>query len=101
MITADTLRAKGACQDQIDLFAQLFPDGVHVTVEAAVAVAGQFDWDWAARNLLSKKGMAAYEAAKAPAWAAYEAAEAPAWAAYEAATAPAWAEAYIADQVPA
>jgi hypothetical protein len=95
-ITADMLRAKGACEDQHALFNELFPNGSPKSRRAALTAAkrhaGKFDWGWAAKNLLSESAGAQYEAATAPAWAQYEAARDAAWAQYKAATAPAWAQ---------
>ena len=56
MITTKLLKSKGACADQIRLFAKLFPAGAPLTVETAVSVADKFDWDWAAEKLLSADG---------------------------------------------
>ena len=95
-ITVDLLRKVEACTQQIQLFEQLFPEGVTPTVALCVEHASKFDWDFAARKFLSAPAWAQYEAAKAPAWAQYEAAKAPALAQYEAATAQAWAEQWIA-----
>ena len=90
-ITVDMLRKVAACTSQIQLFEQLFPEGVTPTVALCVEHASKFDWDFASRKFLLAPALAQYEAAKAPAWAQYKAATAPAWAQYEAATAPGWA----------
>ena len=82
-ITYQMLEAKGACQGQVILFKEAFPNGAPLTIEAALSVADKFDWDWAARKLLSEKGLKAYSEAEAPAWKAYEEAEALARKAYE------------------
>ena len=119
VLTLAALRKAGACQSQLDLFRTAFGTRVVVTPARAVEHAQTFDWDWAARHLLSPTARTAYNAAVAPARAAYDAAVAQAWAAYRAAVAPAhaayraadaqasaayraavaqaWAEAYIAD----
>jgi cell division septum initiation protein DivIVA len=97
------LRAAGACQDQVDLFRKHFKGGGTVTLARARKVASLFDWDWAARHLLSSAGQADYERVKAPALADYQRVEVPAladyqrvkasaWADYERVKAPAWAE---------
>ena len=91
MITYRMLKAKGACYTQVELFKKTFPEGAKLSVELAVSVASKFDFDWAARNLLSEASRAAYEEAVAPLWAAYEEAVAPLWAAYKEAKAPLWA----------
>ena len=90
-ITVDMLRKVAACTSQIQLFEQLFPEGVTPTVALCVEHASKFDWDFAGKFLLAP-ALAQYEAATAPAWAQYKAATAPAWAQYEAAKAPAWAQ---------
>ena len=80
-ITDAQLRAAGACCDQLPLFRRKFGNSVEVTVQLAESVASEFDWDWAARNLL-----------KAPAWAEYDRVTAPARAEYDRVTAAARAE---------
>ena len=89
MITTKLLKSKGACADQIRLFAKLFPAGAPLTVETAVSVADKFNWDWAAEKLLSADGCNAYHAATKPARDAYDAAIKPALDAYYAAIKPA------------
>src|SRR5919109_1421725 len=86
-LTAEILQKKGACKEQVDLFAQLFPDGGEVTAAACRAVAHQFDWDWAANHLLPEPARRAYEEATATAWRAYQEARATARRAYQEATA--------------
>ena len=98
-ITVDMLRGVAACASQIQLFEQLFPEGVTPTVALCVEHASKFDWDFAGKFLLAP-ALAQYEAATAPAWAQYEAAKAQAWAQYKAAKAPAWAQ-YKAATAPA
>ena len=85
-ITQELLQGKGACQQQVDRFAVDFPDGTEVTAEVCRAHPG-YDYDWAAKNLLTPEKLAEYHAAKAPLLAAYVAAEAPLWAEFEAARA--------------
>ena len=94
-ITVDMLRKVAACTSQIQLFEQLFPEGVTPTVALCVEHASKFDWDCASRKFLLAPAWAQYEAATAPAWAQYAAATAPAWARYKAAKAQAWAEQWI------
>lgn len=76
-ITADLL--VGACSDQVRLFRRLYPDGVDISVEACLAVADQFDWEWAAEYLLSQPARAEYDRAQQAAWAAYQRARHAAW----------------------
>ena len=82
-ITVELLTRKGACQDQVDKFRALYPEGVEPTRELCIAHASDFDWDWAAEHLLS-----------APAWKAYQEVAAPARKAYEEALAAAWFDAW-------
>ena len=91
VLTAATLKSKGACSDQVALFRSTFGESVAVTPARARKVAALFDCDWAAQNLLSPEAHKAYRTATATAYAAHEAAAATAYAAYEAATAPAYA----------
>ena len=51
-ITKALLISKHACRGQVDLFAELFPEGVVITESICLAHAAEFDWDWAARKLL-------------------------------------------------
>jgi hypothetical protein len=90
-ITVDMLRGRGACKLQVEEFERRFPDGVEVSVAAAVAVANIFDWDWAAENLLPCSAWQAYAAAVEPAWQACDAAVVSAREAYNAGRAEAFA----------
>jgi hypothetical protein len=103
-LTLATIKAKGACAEQVELFRRTFGKSVDVSESLAATHASEhasaFDWTWAAANLLSPSAWAACEAARAPARAAYDAARATAQAACEAARAPAWA-AYAAATAPA
>ena len=91
-ITARILKSKGACTDQVALFASLFPKGVQVTEALCLEHADKFNWSWAAQKLLPASARAEYERIVASARAEYARTEAPAWAEYERAEAPAWAE---------
>jgi hypothetical protein len=51
-ITARLLKTKGACKGQVAKFTELFPKGVEVTEALCVIHAQDFDWNWAAYNLL-------------------------------------------------
>jgi hypothetical protein len=85
-ITAAQLEAAGACAHQFDKFLRLFPDGrAEVTVKRAVQLAGEFNWYWAACNLLKAGPLAAFNAAMAGPRAAYNAAMAGPRSAYDAA----------------
>jgi hypothetical protein len=67
MITVELLKLKGASARQVALFAEIFPEGAVVKVKTAIAVAAKFNWEWAAENLLSSDGFAAYNTAISPA----------------------------------
>ena len=83
----------GACSDQADQLFELFGDKtVKVTRALCIKHAADFDFDWAARNLLPTPALVEYEKVRAPAWAEYKKVEAPALAEYEKVEAPAWAE---------
>ena len=63
------LKLLGACPQQVGLFRQLFGDRCTVSVDLCVAHAAQFDWSWAAQELLSAPAYRAYDEAKARAFA--------------------------------
>lgn len=52
-ITEEDLKAHQACDEQLALFVELFPNGVEVTEEVCLKYAQDFDWDWAACEFLS------------------------------------------------
>ena len=66
-ITKALLIRKHACRGQVDLFAELFPEGVVITESICLAHATEFDWDWAARKLLRPPARKACVEAMAPA----------------------------------
>ena len=81
-ITADMLREKRACKEQVALFERLFPNGAafrseKAAVRAAEKVADRFDWTWAARHLLTPSMFVEYEKARAPLWVEHEKVTAP------------------------
>ena len=98
-ITIELLKKHNACEEQVALFATTFPKGVHVTEAACLAVADQFDFQWAADNLLPSDKKAEYMAQRAPISAEYMAQRAPISAEYEAQRASLWAE-YEAKRAP-
>ena len=67
-ITKALLIRKHACRGQVDLFAELFPEGVVITESICLAHATEFDWDWAAKKLLRPPARKACDEAMAPAW---------------------------------
>ena len=70
-ITLAQLKAKNACSDQVTEFERRFGESVEISEAACLAVADAFDWDWAARNLLSAPLDAEYERQRAPLYAEY------------------------------
>ena len=86
-ITKALLIRKHACRGQVDLFAELFPEGVVITESICLAHATEFDWDWAARKLLRPPAWKACDEAMALARKACDEAYALAWKAYDEATA--------------
>ena len=92
-ITKALLIRKHACRGQVDLFAELFPEGVVITESSCLAHATEFDWDWAAKKLLRPPARKACDEAMAPARKACVEVMAPAWKAYVEAYALAFARA--------
>jgi hypothetical protein len=101
-ITYDMLRAAGACRPQRGLFRHIFPNGVIPTAEL-IAAHPEFDYNWAAKHLLSGPARAEYERIIAPALADYERtialsladygrADAAEWGKYRRAMVAAWAD---------
>jgi hypothetical protein len=52
LVTAQTLRSLGSCDTYVLRFRRLWPDGTVITPELCLAHAREFDWHWAAYNLL-------------------------------------------------
>jgi len=82
-ITVALLQKHKACDEQVDLFAATFPDGVQVTEAVCLAVADKFNFAWAADNLLPPEASAEYSAKHAPIRAEYAAQDAGTWAEYD------------------
>ena len=61
-----------ACRAQRDLFKQTFGGQVHLTLELAEKHAADFDFDWAAQNLLPRVLLSEYKRQEAPILAEYE-----------------------------
>lgn len=89
-ITLKQLEEHRACSYQRELFKSLFGDKVLVTLSDCIMYADNFDFVWAARNLLSPTQKKAYSKALAPAYRVYYEAVAPARKAYSKAVAPAY-----------
>ena len=85
-ITLTFLKSLGACQGQVDLFAQTYGESVTPTLAACEAVAQLFDFGWLGKEVFGQT----YEDAKAPHERAYQEAVAPLWKAYQEAKAPLW-----------
>ena len=68
IITAKMLREKGACREQVEQFATLFPSGTTVTLRSARrAASAGLSLDWFAVRFLSAPALRAYEEACATA----------------------------------
>ena len=82
-ITLKQLRAAGACADQRELFKEKFGDYVDVTAALCLEHAEDFDWDWAADNLLPRPARRAFNKAEDAAWRVFEEAQADLLRAYQ------------------
>lgn len=64
-ITYALLTARGACSEQLALFARTFPithpNGVEVTRELCAEHAEKFEWSWAASELLTEAASAEFD----------------------------------------
>ena len=81
-VTLEQLRSLGACSSQLKKFEEYFGSKFEVTEVLCVAHAHDFDWNWAAYNLLTASALTAYERVRAPARTEYQRVEALAWAEY-------------------
>ena len=80
-ISVAKLRKLGACHSQVAKFKEIFGDkSVAVTVELCVAHAQDFNWDWAANNLLTAPARSEYYRVVAAAKTEYDRVVAAAWA---------------------
>jgi hypothetical protein len=70
-ITLAQLKKHGACTGQLLLFKQMFGDKVCVTEALAAELAQQFDFTWAAYELLSDVANVEYNKVRGFAWAEY------------------------------
>lgn len=69
VITVALLKWYGACSEECDLFAQLWPKGARITVDnALLAIQHCLDIGWLAANVLSSKRFWAYRVADVAAW---------------------------------
>ena len=69
IITLTQLEELGACKKQRELFEAKFGADVRVTQELCRSVATEFDWDWAADELLTESAWVEYGKARMIAWA--------------------------------
>lgn len=89
-LTADHLTVAEACEEQVALFRQTFPDGAPLTLESiAAARAAGLNVEWCL-GLMDTPAREEYHRAIAPAWEAYDRAVATAEEAYDRAVATAW-----------
>lgn len=51
-VTERALRNRGACDAGVSQFSRVFPNGVRVTIRAAVENADRLNWSWAATYLV-------------------------------------------------
>ena len=87
-VTAQMLRDKEACEDQVEVFEREWPDGTRITKKACLrAVELDLDVFWCATKFLTRNQLGAYERAGATAEGAYRKAGATAWEAYREAVA--------------
>ena len=96
-ITIRLLKSKGACEDQIEKFKTLFPEGVVLTEAACMDHAQTFNWGWAAEMLLTPKARKLYDETCAPARKLYDETCASARKLYHETCAPAFARAALSD----
>ena len=95
---ARDLQAAKACPEQVALFRAHFGDGGTVTLAKVRKAALLFNWDWAARFLLSPASRAEYARVKVLARAEYDSVTVPAWVEYERVRASAWFAGWKRDQ---
>jgi hypothetical protein len=76
VITTKLLKSRGVCSYQVRKFRELFGESAAVTVAGCRKVAGEFDWGWAARNLLPDPADKAWREATASADKAWQEARA-------------------------
>lgn len=67
-----TLIDLGACQPQVDLVRARFGESVDITPELCESVASDFDFEWAAENLLTATAYVKCERVRDASYAEYE-----------------------------
>ena len=88
LITANMLRGKRACEEQVDLFESLFPNGTKITESLCMKYGREFDLNWFTKRFFPENLREDYSAKRAPLWADYEAKHASLWEDYKAKRAP-------------
>ena len=91
-LTLTHLIDANACSKQRELFQDTFGDSVTVTEELCLKHADDFEWSWAAENLLTTPARAEYDKVTTPARAECDKVKGAAWAEYDKVTDSAWAE---------
>ena len=72
-VTAQRLRDKDACEDQVKIFEKEWPDGTRITKKACLRAAElELDTYWFAITFLRGKAWRGYKKAVALAWEAYD-----------------------------
>jgi len=67
-ITAEMLEAKGACQEQVEVFRKHWPDGARLTKSALIKAARlKLDLGWFADEFLGAAALAEYNKVRAAA----------------------------------
>ena len=94
-ITAQMLRDKNACKNQVTIFEAEWPEGVEIS-QAAIhrAIELRLDLDWFVFHLATATAWKAYREVEARARRAYGEATASAWQEYQKAGGKAWATAW-------
>ena len=72
IVTLKQLDKLDACTGPRNLFEKLFGASVEITKDLCLKHASDFDWAWAADNLLGASARAEYDKACASAWAEYD-----------------------------
>ena len=100
-INANRLAELGACEPEIDRFLEIFgDDDAPLTVETAVKYAADFNWNWAAENLLTPSLWRTYQEAEIPLWRIYLETNATPWHALQEVRAYLFASLYITGKLP-
>ena len=97
-VTADMLRDADACAHQVERFQRVFPGGVDPTRELCLRHAGDFNFFWAARQLLTPSAWHTFRKSVPSAWHVLDDGDEPsAVRAFKEAVAAAWFDAWSTD----